>query len=208
MKKFYLSFEKTTFQSSARIAQRASIPRGSAWKGGHGMSMHSPGTRIDHSWRCPRYCVTPALRNWPPRLDTFGITVEREIRASCPPDSSSSPPNRLESWNNIIVPSQSCPFLYSFCDNNNYYYYCPARRGTTKLCPSSVKRDGEKREGFASWIDIVSRLTASWIGKIGQCEPFLSRRSMNNSYFTYVIYNGKWIFESFITVFQFSFFFF
>lgn len=35
----------------------------SSREGGHGMSMHSPGTRIDHSSRCPRYCVTPALRN-------------------------------------------------------------------------------------------------------------------------------------------------
>lgn len=76
----------------------------SSREGGHGMSMHSPGTRIDHSSRCPRYCVTPALRNWPPRLDALGITVERETRASCPSDSSSPP---LSSRETISLPAPS-----------------------------------------------------------------------------------------------------
>lgn len=81
------------------------------------MSMHSPGTRIDHSWRCPRYCVTPALRNWPPRLDTFGITVERETRASRVHPI--HPPLSLH----LSVPKQYHPLPFSIVPVSIFLYY-------------------------------------------------------------------------------------
>lgn len=149
--------------------------------------MHSPGTRIDHSWRCPRYCVTPALRNWPPRLDTFGITVERETRASRVHPI--HPPLSLH----LSVPKQYHPLPFSIVPVSIFLYYIyiygiySTFLYSTFLiysiysslyilhfliiiiiiimrdeapCSSSVKR-GREREGgggLASWIDLVSRL--------------------------------------------------
>lgn len=56
-------------KANREVAQRALIhdddATGSGGRGGaprvNGMPMHSLGTRIDHSWRCPRYCVTPVF---------------------------------------------------------------------------------------------------------------------------------------------------
>lgn len=127
--------------------------------------------------------------------------MERETRASCPPDSSSSPSTRLETISLSLF-------------NRTRFYIRFLIIIIIIIIPydkalSQFRQEGQgegRGEGFASWIDLVSRLAASWIGEIGQCEQFLSRRSMN-SYFTYVIYNGKRIFESFIAIFQFSSFF-
>lgn len=122
--------------------------------------------------------------------------MERETRASCPPDSSSSPSTRLETISLSLFNRFYIRFLIIII-----IIIIPYDKALSQF---RQEGQGEGRgEGFASWIDLVSRLAASWIGEIGQCEPFLSRRSMNG-YFTY---NGKRIFESFIAIFQFSSFF-
>ena len=56
-------------KANREVAQRAQIHDDDATgEGGrrgaprvNGMPMHSLGTRIDHSSRCPRYCVTPVF---------------------------------------------------------------------------------------------------------------------------------------------------
>lgn len=104
--------------------------------------------------------------------------MERETRASCPPDSSSSPSTRLETISLSLFNRTRFYIRFLIIIIIIIISYDKA------LSQFRQEGQGEGRgEGFASWIDLVSRLAASWIGEIGQCEPAIFKPSVDEQLF-------------------------